>query len=301
MKLVILGSIGLDDVKTPFGKKKGVLGGSAVYASYAASFFVHRPSIGLVSIAGTDFPKEHSNLLKNRGINLDGVQRKGKTFRWQGLYEFDMNEAKTLKTELNSLADLNPILPKDYQNAEYIFLANVDPDCQLKVLSHVKKPKLVIADTMNYWISSKKESLIKLIKKVNILLLNEGEARQLYQTSNLIKAGRLALQMGPELVIIKKGEHGALLFSSHSFFSAPSYPLEELVDPTGAGDSFGAGLIGYLVKTDDLSESNIRKGIIYGSVMASFCTEGFSLDRFKEIDIDQIEERYQIFRKIREF
>lgn len=298
MDLVIIGTIGLDDVKTPFGDVKSALGGSGVYAACASSFF-NAP--GLISVAGNDIPAKYLSLLKERGVDLCGITKSGKTFRWSGFYEFDMNEAKTLKTELNSLADFKPQVPESYEEAKFLFLANIDPDLQLEVLSKMKNNPFVVTDTMNYWIASKKESLLKVIKKTNLFVLNEGEARQLFNTANLIKAGKSALELGPEYVVIKKGEHGALLFSKEKYFSAPGYPLEEVKDPTGAGDSFAGGLIGYLSQTDDLSESNIRKAIIFGSTIASFCAESFSLNYLNIVKISDVKERYDIFKQIREF
>lgn len=296
MNLVITGTIGLDSVETPFGKVVDALGGSGVYACSAASYFV-RP--GLVSIVGEDVG--HNKLTELKGIDVKGVEKKGSTFRWSGSYEYDMNEAKTLKTELNSLADFDPVLPQDYKSAGFLYLGNTDPSIQLKIISQMKNRPFMMLDTMNYWISTKKEELTKVIKKVDMIVINEGEARQFCETPNLIKAGRALLELGPKYVAIKKGEHGALLFSFNSYFSAPGYPLEDLKDPTGAGDSFAGGTIGYLAKTKDVSEGNIRKAIIYGSAVASFCAESFSLDYKKNIKIKDVEERYAVFQKIRQF
>lgn len=305
MNLVIMGTIGLDDIRTPFGEVRSALGGSGVYASCAASFFAES---GLVSVMGDDVPKEYLNLLEKRRVDLSGVAKVGKTFRWSGFYEFDMNEAKTLKTELNSLAGFEPKVPDNYKKAKFVFLANIDPDLQLEVLSSMKESPFVVLDTMNYWITSKKESLLEVIKKTNLFILNEGEARQLFETPNLIQAGKMALNLGPKYVIIKKGEHGALLFSDSKYFSAPGYPLEEVKDPTGAGDSFAGGLVGYLASQQvsrsadqQVSFEEIRKAVIYGSTIASFCAENFSLDYLKNINNEKIEERYDIFKQIREF
>ncbi|MCX8147020.1 MAG: PfkB family carbohydrate kinase [Candidatus Woesearchaeota archaeon] len=300
--VVVVGTIGLDDVKTPFGNVRGVLGGSGVYVSFAASFF-SRP--GLVSIAGTDFPSHYFDLMKKRGINLEGVQIKGKSFRWEGLYEYDMNEAKTLRTELNALAEFNPKLPLKYKNAKYVFLANIDPDLQMKALEQIKNPKFVAMDTMDFWIENKRDRLIEVIKKVDVLVMNDGEARQLFETVNLVKAADKALDLGPKAVVIKKGEHGALLFVRENgvrkHFNAPGYPLEIVKDPTGCGDSFGGGFIGYLAKTDDLCERNLRKAVMYGSVIASFNAEDFSLNRQKTLKHEEIEKRLNEFKDMREF
>lgn len=298
MDLVITGTVGLDDVKTPFGEVKKALGGSGIYASAAASFFA-KP--GLVSIMGTDMPRDHLNLLKKRKIDLSGVEVTGETFAWSGFYEYDMNEAKTLKTDLNSLLKINPALTAQHKDAQFIFLANIDPAVQLEVLNQANKEAFVVVDTMNYWISSKKEMFLKVLNRADIIVMNEGEARQLFNTPNLIIAGKKLLKLGPKFAIIKKGEHGALLFSKDKFFSAPGYPLEAVNDPTGAGDSFAGGLIGYLAKTNDLSEKNIRKAVIYGSVIASFCAEDFSLNYLNNINIKLIKERYNALKEIRRF
>ena len=303
--LVITGTIGLDDIETPFGKVEKTLGGSGVYAAMAASYFAsprlgsRRGKPGLVSIAGNDLSDKHVKTLEK--IDTSGVTKTGKTFHWAGFYEFDMNEAQTKQTDLNSLADYKPVVPDKYKKAGYLFLANIDPEIQLQVLAQMKSKPFVVLDTMNYWITSKKEILEKVIIKVDILVMNEGEARQFCATPNLIRAGRQLLELGPKYVIIKKGEHGALLFGHNTFFSAPGYPLEEVKDPTGAGDSFAGGLIGYLAKTDDVSEQNIRKGIIYGSVVASFCAEEFGLKYLENIKNTDIKERYEFVKKIRRF
>ena len=297
-KVLIIGTVALDTIQTPFGKANRTLGGSATYASFAASFFA-KPNI--LSIVGNDFPNEYIELLKKRKIDLDGLQVSGKTFHWEGSYEFDMNEAKTKKTELNSLADFKLKMPDSYKNINYVFLANINPDLQLETINQIKNPKFVVMDTMNFWIESKKKSLLEVIKKADVILLNEGEARQLFGTLSLVKASRQALELGPKAVIIKKGEHGALLFTKDKHFSAPGYPLEEIKDPTGCGDCFGGAFIGYLAKTNDLSESNLRKAIVYGSIVASFNAEDFSLNRLKTLTMDEIEKRYFEFKDIREF
>lgn len=294
--LVIVGSIGLDDIETPFGKVDSALGGSAVYASSAASYFT-KP--GIISIMGDDLPPKHLEFLKK--FDITGISKKDKTFHWTGFYEYDMNEAKTLKTELNSLAEFDAVVPPAYRAARYLLLGNSDPQQQIKVLSQMTNKPFVILDTMNFYISSKRDKLIKAISKVDFLVINEGEARQLCATPNLIKAGKMLLAMGPKYVAIKKGEHGALLFSPSGFFSAPGYPLEAVKDPTGCGDSFAGGLIGYLAKNDKTDELSIRRGIIYGSAIASFCAEDFSLEYKKNTHLKDIRERYKIFREIRKF
>lgn len=310
--LVIVGSVALDSVKTPFGEVKDALGGAATFSSYAASFFAKS---GIVGVVGSDFPERHLQLLRGRGIDASGVEirKGGKTFRWSGYYEYDMNEAKTLSTELGAFASFRPRLPGSYRNADYVFLANIDPELQLEVLKQVKKPKLVLLDTMNYWIQTKKQQLLEVVKKVDILLLNDSEARQLFGTPNLVKAASAALKLGPEFVIIKKGEHGALLFSKGSHFSAPGFPLESIKDPTGCGDSFAGALIGYLASKNssmtllekgsiqNTLEKEIRKAIIYGSVIASFNAEDFSLERMKRLTEAEIKGRYGEFERIRQF
>ena len=298
--LVIVGSVALDTVKTPFGQVKDALGGAATYSSYAASFF-SKP--GIVGVVGSDFPEKHLRLLQKQGVDTSGVAvgKSGKTFRWEGYYEYDMNEAKTVKTELGVFASFKPQLPASYKDAEYVFLANIDPELQLDVLQQVRKPKLVLLDTMNYWINNKKRQLLEVVKKADILLLNDSEARQLFETPNLVKAAASALKLGPKFVIIKKGEHGALLFSDGSHFSAPGYPLEAIRDPTGCGDSFAGALIGYLAGKKSSDEKKLRKAIIYGSVVASFNAEDFSLERMKRLTKGDIEKRYKEFERIREF
>lgn len=295
---VIIGTVALDSIETPFGRVKDALGGSACYASIAASFF-SKP--GILSIIGKDFPDKHIKFLNDKGINTEGIIFGDKTFKWQGSYEFDMNEAKTLKTELNSLESYKVEIPDDYKDAKYIFLANIDPELQLDVVNAMKKPELVVMDTMNFWIEHKREQVLKTIEKADILVLNDAEARQLFDTPNLVKAAKEALKLSTKAVIIKKGEHGALLFTGKSHFSAPSYPLENLKDPTGCGDSFGGALTGYLAKTQDLSDANLRKAVIYGSVLASYNAEDFSIERLRKINHKDIEKRYQEFKDIREF
>ena len=296
--VLIIGTVAFDSLETPFGKVQKALGGSASYASFAASFF-SRPD--LISVVGEDFPKEYLELLKKRGIGMEGLQVSGKTFHWEGFYEYDMNEAKTRRTELNSLENFKASVPERYKNIKYVFLANIDPDRQLETLRQMSKPELVVLDTMNFWIGSKKESLMQVIKKIDVLLLNDGEARQLFGTISLVRAANEALKLGPRAVIIKKGEHGSLLFTKGRHFNAPGYPLENIKDPTGCGDCFGGGFIGYLAKTKDLSESNMRKAIVYGSVIASYNAEDFSLNRLKTLTMQDIEKRYKEFEEIREF
>jgi|TARA_B100000315_G_scaffold78537_1_gene71860 ribokinase len=295
---IIIGTVALDSIETPFGKVKDALGGSACYASIAASFF-SKP--GILSIIGKDFPEQYLKYLNKKGIDTKGIILGEKTFKWEGFYEFDMNEAKTLRTELNSLESYNVEIPENYKNAKYIFLANIDPELQLDAINHVKKPRLVVMDTMNFWIDHKKEKVLDAIDKADILVLNDAEARQLFDTSNLVKAANACLKLHTKAVIIKKGEHGALLFTDNKHFNAPGYPLENIKDPTGCGDSFGGALTGYLAKTQDLGEANLRKAVVYGSVIASYNAEDFSIDRLKRIEHRDIENRYKEFKDIREF
>ncbi|MBI5399781.1 sugar kinase [Candidatus Saganbacteria bacterium] len=298
-KVLIVGTIGLDTIETPFGKKPEIIGGSAVHAAVAASFFA-QPAI--VGVAGTDFPEEHLTFLRSRGIDTSGINiLAGETFRWSGFYEYDMNQAHTRDTRLNLYATFDPQIPETLRATAYVFLANLDPDLQLKVLDQLKGPKLVAMDTMDFWIKNKREVLHKVIKKVDVVLMNDGEARQFMETPNLPLAANRLLELGTKLVIIKKGEHGALLFSRDNHFAAPSYPQDQLRDPTGAGDSFAGGFIGYLAKSYDLSEQNIRRAVIVGSVMASFNVEDFSLNRLKQLKHKEIVERFAAFRRFTEF
>jgi ribokinase len=299
MSLLIVGSLALDSVRTPFGEKKEVLGGSAVYAAVSASFFVSPKLVGPI---GRDFPEKYLAFLKSCKIDLSGLQRiEGMTFRWEGYYEYDMNQAHTLETQLNVLAQFDPRIPESFRNTSFVFLANLDPELQLKVIAQLEKPKLLVADTMNYWIERKREALHEVIKKVDFMLMNDAEIRQFMETPNIPLAARRLIKLGCKGVIVKKGEHGALLFTDDNHFSAPSYPQELLRDPTGAGDSFAGGFMGYLAKTMDLSEANIRKAVIIGSVMASFNVEDFSLDRLRRLKHKEVILRFEEFKKFSEF
>jgi len=299
MPVLIAGTVALDDLKTPFGEKKGVLGGSAVHGSVAASFF---SPVSLLSIVGKDFPKKHIDFLRSRNIDTRGLKiTDGKTFHWEGFYEYDMNQAHTKRTDLNVLLEFDPELPPEYRDSKYVFLANVDPDIQLKMLSQLGSPELVVADTMNYWIENRNKALKELIGRVDVMLLNDMEARELTGNPNLISAAAEILKLGVKYVIIKKGEHGALLFSKQSHFSAPSYPQDKLTDPTGAGDSFAGGFIGYLARSGDLSERNIKKAVIIGSVMASFNVEDFSLDALRRLKHEDIKKRFEMIRTFSRF
>ncbi|HAW49932.1 TPA: sugar kinase [bacterium] len=301
MSVLIVGSIGIDSVKTPFGEASDVLGGSAVYASVSSSFF---NKAFIISVVGSDFPDEYMELLKSYEIDITGVEKiPGQTFRWKGYYTYELNEAKTLETQLNVLSEFDPVLPDSYRNLQdpHIFLANIDPDLQIKVLDQIKNPELVVLDTMNYWIENKPESLKEAMSKVDVMVLNDGEARELTGEPNLVKASTKIRELGPKRVIIKKGEHGALMFSDDSIFSAPAYPLEFIFDPTGAGDTFAGGLIGYLSDVHGNKEEDYRKAVIFGSAMASFVVEDFSLERMKILTWDDIKERYYQFKTLSHF
>lgn len=299
MGIVVVGTVAFDTVETPFGKGENVLGGSATYFSTSASFFT---DVSLVAVVGEDFPEEHVEFLKTREINTEGLQRiPGKTFHWTGKYGYDLNEAQTLETQLNVLTEFDPKLPQSYCNAEYLFLANIDPDLQMQVLEQVKQPKLIACDTMNFWISSKPDALKKVLKKVDVVVINEGEARQFTGEANLVKAARSIIALGCQRLVVKRGEYGVLMFTADSVFAAPAYPLEEVFDPTGAGDTFAGGFMGYLANTGDTSEEGIRQAIIFGSVMASFNVEDFSLERMKRLTYEEIETRYKSFKSLTSF
>lgn len=299
MGIVVVGTVAFDTVETPFGKGENVLGGSATYFSTSASFF---SDVSLVAVVGEDFPEEHVQFLQSREIDLAGLQRlPGKTFHWTGKYGYDLNEAQTLDTQLNVLMDFKPQLPPAYQETDVLFLANIDPELQLAVLDQVKNPRLVACDSMNFWISSKPSALKEVIKRVDIVIINEGEARMLTGEPNLIKAARQIIALGCKRLVVKRGEYGVLMFSNDSVFAAPAYPLEEVFDPTGAGDTFAGGFIGYLANTGDLSEEGIRQALVFGSVMASFNVEDFSLERMKRLEYREIEARYRSFRQLTTF
>ncbi len=301
MSVLIVGSVALDHVKTPAEEKENLLGGSASYASVAASFFY---PVNFVGIVGTDFPVEHRQFLASRLINLEGLQVvEGKTFRWSGEYLDNMNYRETLSVELNVFQNFTPTLPPSYRSSPYVLLGNIAPTLQRHVLDQIDSPRFVIADTMNLWIETSRKELLELLKCVNMLILNESEARLLTGSANLITAGRLIRALGPQFVIINKGEHGSLLFGENAFFSCPAYPLEEIRDPTGAGDSFAGGLIGYLAsiiaeKSDAITFDQLRSAVVYGTLLASFNVESFSIERLRVLTHTDIEKRYHLFRLI---
>ncbi len=299
MDILVVGSVAFDTVETPFGQGNEVLGGSATYFSTAASFFV---GVRLVAVVGEDFPAEHREFLQSRNIDLAGLQvASGRTFRWKGRYGYDLNEAQTLETNLNVFEGFRPELPESFRDTEIVFLANIDPELQLEVVRQVRRPRLIACDTMNFWIGGKREALVRTLREVDILVINEGETRQLASEANLVKAARAVLAMGPKTLVVKRGEYGVLVFSAHSTFSAPAFPLEEVFDPTGAGDTFAGGFIGYLAATGDFSEATIRKATVFGSVMASFTVEDFSLDRLRRVSWPEIEGRFRTFQALTAF
>lgn len=292
MSVVVVGSVAFDSVKTPSGQANKVLGGAANYFSMAAHFFT---PVKLVGVVGEDFPDQHVRYLESKSICTKGLTRAvGKTFFWEGEYGDDLNEAKTLTTDLNVFETFNPELPQEYRESDYVFLANIDPELQLRVLDQVHSPKVVVLDTMNFWIDGKLQALKKTISRVHILMINEGEAKSLSGESNLIRAGRVIRKMGPEIVVIKRGEYGALLDCRGKISVIPAFPLDEVKDPTGAGDTFAGGFLGYLVKSGDtLNERALKRAMMYGTVMASFNVQDFSFNRLTEISWNDIEKRYQ--------
>jgi sugar/nucleoside kinase (ribokinase family) len=288
--VLTVGSVALDSVRTPFGEIEEALGGAASYASVAASFFC---PARMVAVVGEDFPEEHVAKFAGRGIDLGGLRRApGETFRWRGYYDYALNQAHTVVTELNVFEGFRPELPESYRQSPYVFLANIDPALQLSVLDQVRRPKLVACDTMNYWIEHSPEKVLEVLARCDIALLNEAEARELCGVPNLLAAARQVLSYGPGVVIIKKGEHGSLMLSQDSYFAAPGYPLEEVRDPTGAGDSFAGGLMGHLARYGERDDGALRRAIICGTVMASFAVEDFSLDRLLRLSMEEIAERY---------
>jgi sugar/nucleoside kinase (ribokinase family) len=296
MSVLVVGSVALDSVETPFGRADDALGGSGTFFSASASHFT---PVQLVGIVGSDYPVDKLQPLSTRGVDLAGLEHaEGKSFRWRGRYRHDLNSAETLETHLGVFSNFMPKIPEQFRSAPFVFLGNIDPRLQIDVLRQVKKPKLVACDTMNFWIESRRPELIELLKQVDIVTLNDGEARQLTEQANLVKAARWIMDMGPKHVIIKKGEHGAFLFSGKSIFFAPAYPLESVFDPTGAGDSFAGGFIGYLARTADLSEDNMRRAVIYGCAMGSFAVEKFSIERLMEINRDDINARVRELRTL---
>jgi len=300
MSLLVVGTVAFDKIETPFGKTDKILGGAGTYIGIAASYFTD--TINIVSVIGDDFPDKYNKILQDHKINTDGIQiiKGGKTFFWEGKYHTDMNSRDTLATELNVLAEFEPFVPKNYENCEFLMLGNLDPIVQRKVLKQLKKrPKLVVLDTMNFWMDISWDSLIETISMIDILTINDEEARQMSGENSLVKAARKILTLGPKHLIIKKGEHGALLFDKEeNCFFAPALPLEEVFDPTGAGDTFAGGFIGYLAKTKDLSFENMKRAIIYGSALASLTVERFGTDKIAYLKSDDVNDRIKRFKEL---
>ncbi|MDP4218876.1 MAG: PfkB family carbohydrate kinase [Bacteroidota bacterium] len=308
MSLLIVGSLAVDTIETPFDKRERALGGSATYISLAANYFSHGSEIGIVGVVGEDFPNHAWNLFQKRGFDTSGVEivKGGKTFFWAGRYHYDMNTRDTLATELNVFADFKPKVPASVASPDYLVLGNIAPSLQLDVISQMKaKPKLIICDTMNFWITGAKDDLMKTLSKVNALVINDGEARLLVDNPSLVVCGhRLQEMLAPgshRIVVIKKGEHGALLFYNKYIFSAPAYPLEEIFDPTGAGDSFMGGLIGYLTRWDTIQYATVKRAVVYGTVLASFCCSKFSTEGIEDLSMDQIYRRFRELQSISSF
>jgi sugar/nucleoside kinase (ribokinase family) len=300
-KLLIVGTVAFDAIETPFGKTDKILGGAATYIGLSSAQF--NIDNAIVSVVGDDFPEEHLTLLKDNGINTEGIEivKGGKTFFWKGKYHNDLNTRDTLDTQLNVLADFNPVVPESYKDADIVMLGNLHPLVQLSVLEQIKQPKLVILDTMNFWMDNTWDDLMKVIAKVDVITINDEEARQLTGEHSLVRAARKIEKLGPKYVVIKKGEHGALLFHNDQIFFAPALPLEEVFDPTGAGDTFAGGFAGYLTKTEDVSFENMKNAVIYGSNLASFCVEKFGTERMVKLDKKEIQERLQEFKDLTQF
>lgn len=299
MAILVVGSVALDSVRTPFGEEEEILGGSATYFSLAASYFTE---VSIVAVVGQDFPDANLELFRRKGIDTSGVERReGKTFRWKGEYGFDLNVARTLDTQLNVFADFKPRIRPRHRNHRFLFLGNIDPDLQRSVLEQMERPALVACDTMNYWIDNRLPALGRTLSLVDVLLINDAETRQLAGEPNLIRAARKILTWGPKTVVVKRGENGVLMLNSRSVFGAPAFPLEEVQDPTGAGDSFAGGFMGYLAASGATDEPAIRKAIVFGSVMASYNVSEFGPRRLESLTYPEIEGRFREFRGITHF
>jgi sugar/nucleoside kinase (ribokinase family) len=302
MSFLVVGSVAFDTIETPFGKAERVVGGSATFISLTASYFTD--DVKLIGIVGNDFPKNEIEFLSSKGIDVSGLEihPEKKSFFWHGKYHYDLNTRDTLVTELNVLEDFNPIVPDAFKDSKYICLGNIVPALQQSVIKQLNAPKLIAIDTMNFWIESAKDDLIETLKLVNIMIINDSEARELTGEYNLVSAARKILSMGPRIVVIKKGEHGALLFTEEIMFSAPAYPLETVYDPTGAGDTFAGGFMGWLAKTGgSMEHENLRLAMIYGSAMASICVEKFSIDALRDLDKEKITNRFREFLQLTRF
>lgn len=299
IKLLVIGTVAYDSIQTPFGKVEDVLGGSALHFTNAASFFT---DVGLVATVGKDFDLDGISFLKDRHVDLSGIRvDDGKTFRWEGKYGYDLNQAITLKTELNVIESFKPNIPEDLKKANYLFLANIDPTLQLHVIDQVGSPEAIVLDTMNFWIENKFDELLKVISRVHMLVINEAELREISKEHNLVKGARKIMELGPSCIITKRGEYGVLMVSQDEIFLCPAFPLEDVFDPTGAGDTFAGGFMGYLANMGDTSAETVKQAIIMGSLMASFNVEDFSINRIKALTYDEIKARYKSFRKCMEF
>lgn len=298
MSILVVGSVAYDGIETPFGKVDKTLGGSATYISLASSYFTN--PVNLVGVVGNDFADEDMELLKSRNIDLEGLQvdESGKSFFWKGKYHYDLNTRDTLDTQLNVFEHFEPIIPDVYKNSKFVALGNIQPDLQAQVLDQVNNPDFILMDTMNFWIEGALDDLKKTLEQVDMLVINDSEARELAGEPNLIKAAYHIMDIGPQSLIIKKGEHGALLFTEDEYFSVPAYPVVDIFDPTGAGDTFLGGLVGWLAYTDDLSDTNLRRAVTFGSVMASFCVEQFGTQRLRDLREEEIYDRYKEFREL---
>ena len=301
MSLLVIGSLALDTIETPFGKAERTLGGSATFISTSASYFTN--SVRLVGIVGYDFPQEEIDFLKSKSIDISGLEisKTKKTFHWHGKYNFDLNTRESITTELNAFESFDPLISEKFKGSEFVCLGNLHPGLQKKVLKQISNPKLIMCDTMNFWIDGAYNDLVETLKLVNLLVINDSEARELSKEFNLVSAAKKIMQFGPKIIIIKKGEHGAVLFMNDMIFTAPAYPLEKVFDPTGAGDTFAGGLMGWLSKTGDLSERNLKLAVIYGSAMASLAVEKFSLDGIRNLSHSQIMNRFGEFKKLTHF
>jgi len=297
--ILVVGSVAFDSVKTPFGEVDDILGGSATYFSVASSYFA---PVRVVAVVGDDFEDRHIAVLRKHQIDIEGLKRaEGRTFRWKGEYGYDLNECRTLDTQLNVFAAFNPVIPEAYRTSEYVFLGNIDPDLQLSVLEQIQRPRIVACDTMNFWIQGKPDAVKRTLAHVDILIINDGETRMLANEPNLVRAASKIMDMGPETLIVKRGEYGVLMFNGKSIFGAPAFPLEEVFDPTGAGDSFAGGFMGALAHASDVNERVFRRSIIYGSVMASFNVEQFSLNRLTNLTRSEIDQRFSQFKALTHF
>ena len=299
IKLCVAGTVAYDSIETPFGKAENVLGGSALHFTNAASFFT---DVGIVATVGHDFDMDEISFLKERSVDLTGIEvDHGKTFRWEGKYGYDLNQAITLKTELNVIETFRPKVPEDYRNAEFLFLANIDPELQLHVIGQVKKPVALVLDTMNFWIENRFDALMDVIRRVDMLVINEAELREITKEHNLLKGARKLIEMGPTCVVAKRGEYGVFMMSRDEVFLAPAFPLEDVFDPTGAGDTFAGGFMGYLANVGEATAETVKQAIIMGTVMASFNVEDFSINRIKRLTMQEIKERYHALKGCMQF